>query len=324
MEKTPLLLPKIIKDKILENYAEFLHLFIEFQSGLLSNLYRRYQSLESGHIVLYFARKAHQEILRQKDYDLNSDISFEKFWQNHSKIKIKHTSIIRIAEDTTLPKETARRKILELVKQSVLNKENKNIGWFPNEIYKKNYNIVINSEIAQMSKLIKFICKKINLSSSTEVIIKEIKENFSFYWFHYLGVELEYLNTWNKKLNDLELLLIALQCNSMLAVKVKKNQVSHQQLHADPFLIKNFEDASISATSISEITGIPRATCIRKLEQLVKLNAIKLDNISKKYYIIPEFFSKNLDLKQTTDKVITIFSDYFFIFIRAFYKRVSF
>ena len=45
MQVTSLLLDKIIKDTILENYAEFQNLFIEFQTGFLSGLYSRYQSL---------------------------------------------------------------------------------------------------------------------------------------------------------------------------------------------------------------------------------------------------------------------------------------
>jgi len=317
MQVTSSLSSKIIQDKILENYAEFQYIFIEFQSRFLSSLYRRYQSLENGHLVLYFARRAHEAILRQKDYDLNFDLSFKNFWQNHSEITIKRTSIIRVAEDTTLPKETARRKILELVKQRILIKKNKNISWLPNDQYKKAYNIVIDNEIAQISKLIRFVCEKINLSNSIEEITKEIKERFSFYWFHFLGVELEYLNLWNKKLKDLELLVIALQCTNMLASKAKEIGMSFEKLYAHPHLVKDFKNISLSATSISEVTGIPRVTCIRKLEQLVKLNAIQQDNISKRYHIVSELFAKNLASKQTSEKVIEIFSQYFFICIRA-------
>jgi len=322
MQVTSLLLDKIIKDTILENYAEFQNLFIEFQTGFLSGLYSRYQSLESGQLVLYFAKKTHQEILRQKDYNLNFDLSFEKFWQNHSEININRTSITRIAEETTLPKETARRKILELVKQKVLNKKNKTISWFPNDQYKQSYNIVVDSEIQQISKLIRFVCEKINLPNSTIEIINEIKEQFSFYWFHFLTVELEYLNIWNRKLKDLELLIIFLQCISMFIKKAKESGTSFQKVHTDPGIVQNFKDISISATSISEVTGIPRATCFRKLDKLVKLNTIHKDNISKRYRVTPELFTKNLSMVQTSEKIIELFSQYFFICIRALRVKI--
>jgi len=317
MHTTLSLLPKIIEDKILEHYTEFENLFIEFQSRFLSSLYNRYHSLENGHLVLYFSKKAHQEILRQKDYDLNFDLGFEKFWQNHSKIKIEHTSIIRVAEDTALPRETARRKILDLVKQRVLNKKNKKIGWLPDDQYKKAYNITIDNEITQISKLIKFICEKINFPSSKEEIINEIKVNFSFYWFHFLSVEIEYNNIWNKKLKDLELLIIILQCTSMFIEKTKEHVIPFEKLYTNPNLVKDFKDISISATSISEVTGIPRATCIRKLELLIKLNTVQQDNITKRYRIIPEIFSQNLASRHISKKIVEIFSNFFFIYIRA-------
>ena len=128
-----LLLRKKIENVILENYIEYQYLFIEIQSKFLSGLYSRYESVENGNLVLYFAKQTHQDVLRQKDYDLNFNISYEKFWENHSKIYPKKISIQKIAEDTLIPKETTRRKILQLIRQKVLNKKDTNIGWLPNE-----------------------------------------------------------------------------------------------------------------------------------------------------------------------------------------------
>ena len=44
----------------------------------------------------------------------------------------------------------------------------------------------------------------------------------------------------------------------------------------------------ISATSVSEVTGIPRATCIRKLEWLSKAKFVRKDPLSKRYNLINE------------------------------------
>ena len=126
---------------------------------------------------MYFAKQAHQDILRQKDYDFNFDISYKKFWQNHLEVNPKKQSLIRIAEYILLPKETVRRKILELTKKVL----NKNIGWLPNEKYKQSYNLVVDKEINDICKLICFVCEKLNISIYKEEIEKEIKEKFSFY-----------------------------------------------------------------------------------------------------------------------------------------------
>ena len=308
-----LLSPKIIEDKILSNYIEYQYLFVEFQSKFLSSLHSRYQSVENGNLVLYFAKQTHQDILRQKDYDLNYDISYEKFWENHRKISPKRRSLVKVVEDTLLAKETARRKILELIKQKVLNKKNRNIRWSPSEDYKQSYNLFVNEEINDVCKLINYISEKLNLPVST----KELKEKFSFYWFHYLRTQLEYLKLWNKLFKDSELILIFLHVVHLFASKAKEKNMTHKDIYNDPSLLKEFIETSISATSISEVTKIPRATCVRKLESLVKFKLISQDRITKRYYIISSAIADNLISKKITEKVVKLFSEFFFICLRT-------
>ncbi len=308
---------KIIKDNILSNYIEYQYLFVESQSKFLSSLYSSYQSVENGNLVMYYEKETHQDILREKDYDLNFNISYEKFWENHLKINPKRRSLIKIAEDTFLPKETVRRKILQLIKKKVLGKKDKCIGWLPSEEYKKNYNLFVNEEIESVARQINFICKKLNYFISKEEITKELKENFSFYRFHYLGAQIKYLNLWTEQFKDSELVLIFLQVVNLFASKAKDKNITHKNLFDNPNLFKEFITASISATSIAEVTKIPRATCVRKLEHLVKLKMVSQDKISKRYYIIPDATADNLISQEITDKVVAIFSNLYFICVRA-------
>jgi|TARA_B110000881_G_scaffold192875_1_gene185831 hypothetical protein len=317
-----MLTEKNIKKIILENYFDYQYLFLAFQSKLLSGMYSRYQSLENGNLVLYFEKKAHQDILGQKNYDLNFNISYEKFWENHSVINPKQRSLVKIATEINLPKETVRRKILELTEQKILSKKNKNTGWLPNEQYKKDYNLFVQEEIEDVSRIIFFVCKKLNHPISRDHLTKELKEKFSFYWFHYLGVQLKYLRAWNKQFNDLELILIFLQVSNLFMSKAKEKNLSHKNLYNNPNLIKNFETLSIGATSISEITKIPRATCVRKLEILIKLKLISQDKISKRYYIIPDAISESLVSTELNKLVVILFSKFFFICIKAVNVKV--
>ena len=312
----------VIGKAINENYINYLYLFVEIQSKFLSKLYSRYQSIENGNLVLYYARQAHKNILRNKDYNLSFDISLQKFWENHSQIDCKKISIIKTATNTSLSKETARRKILELIKQKVLNKKNRNIGWLPNQQYKQNYNLIIDDEINDVCKLISFICNKTNLSISKEEITTELKEKFSFYWFHYLGVQLEYFKIWNKQFSDPEIILIFLQVTHLFTLKAKGKNLSHKKLYDEPSLLKEFINVSISATSVAEVSKIPRATCIRKLEVLVKSKLISQDKISKRYYIIPNTIRDDLILMKTTEKVTKVFSEFYFICLRALNVKI--
>jgi|TARA_B110000967_G_scaffold202216_1_gene240691 hypothetical protein len=317
----PQLLQSNIEKTILENYLEYQYIFVEFQSKFLTSLCSRHQSIENGNLALYFAQQTHQNILRKKDYDLNFDLSFEKFWDNQSETIPSRIPMIKIGKDTSFPKETARRKILQLIKLKILNKKNRNIGWMPSEELKESYNLVINEEIDGVSKLISFICKKINISISREEIIKEIKEKFSFYWFHYLESQLEYIKSWTSQVKDRELILIFLQVIFLFISKAKNKNLSHKKLYDDPSLMKEFISSSISATSIADVTGIPRATCVRKLTYLVKLKIVSQDKISKRYYVIPDAISDNLILQKITGAVVKNFSRFFFICLRIIVTR---
>ncbi len=60
--------------------------------------------------------------------------------------------------------------------------------------------------------------------------------------------------------------------------------ISKTTKNTDSFDLKN---AGISATSVSEVTGIPRANCIRKLEKYIKMKIVEKDPITKRYNLIP-------------------------------------
>ena len=87
------------------------------QSTFLSGIYKRYGDLEGGHIVIYFARDLHLQILRKREKDLEFDLSLEEFWKNHTNINQTKKKIIIISRFTGLPKETTRRKIISLIKK---------------------------------------------------------------------------------------------------------------------------------------------------------------------------------------------------------------
>ena len=73
-------LAETIEKTILANFLDYVKIFTPVQSNFLFDLNQRYRCLDSGNIVLCFAQKTHRAILRKKDYDLNYDLSFDKFW----------------------------------------------------------------------------------------------------------------------------------------------------------------------------------------------------------------------------------------------------
>ena len=83
----------------------------------------------------------------------------------------------------------------------------------------------------------------------------------------------------------------------------------------------DIKDANISATSVSEVTGIPRATCIRKLDKFVKMKVLEKDVQSKRYFLKLNQTTLNPMLDQEWLKQkISILSEFSSIILRGLFR----
>jgi hypothetical protein len=289
---------KYIEKTSLDNFIDLMPSFYEMESTFLSGIYKRYGDLEGGNIVIFFAKELHLKILRKREINLTFDLSLDEFWHNHKNVIQNRKKIIEIARSVCLPRETVRRKILYLMKIKHLKKTEKNtIFWEPDSKSKDSYVEIIREQINSLSKFISQQSQLISLNIPISKIEKEIKNNYSFYWYHYLNTQLQYIKFWQEQFKDLEMLLIGLQ-TLIQTVKYLKSTGKFQSL--DSILLNkmskntdsiNIKNANISATSISEVTGIPRANCIRKLEKYIKMRVLEKDPVTKRYYLVPSQLS---------------------------------
>ena len=315
---------KIIQKNLTENFLKLMPTFYEMESAFLSGVYKRYGDLEGGNIIIFFARDCHLEIIRKREKDLNFNLSLENFWSNHKYIEQRKKKIILVSEETGLPKETTRRKIISLIKKKHLKKGDRNkLYWEPDSPQKDTYIKIIDEEINSLSKFIFEQTKLLSLSMPVSKIEREIKNNYSFYWYHFLNVQLEYIKFWQDKLKDLEMLLIGVQVLILTLNSIKKNPTNLYSVFDSQKSIKNIPElsADISATSVSDITGIPRATCIRKLDKFVKMRVLQKNLKSKRYSLILDQTTFNPMLTPEWMKhKIEILSDFSFIIIKGLIK----
>ena len=177
-------------------------------------------------------------------------------------------------------------------KIGLLNKKNK--------LYKKKTLIcsLLLSGTEEIKKLNKKFRKK---NKSTDVL------SFPFY-------EKKQLNNRIKREKEIYLGDIIINLNK---IKNKNNKVKFQ----DHFFLKKkftvIEETLLSATMISEITKIPRATCIRKLTTLVNFKIIKKDNFTKKYSLNIKTFFNALDTKEITKETFNLSGNFYLIIIKA-------
>tara|TARA_B100000945_G_scaffold121021_1_gene96222 strand:- start:1476 stop:2390 length:915 start_codon:yes stop_codon:yes gene_type:complete len=291
-----------LKNIYKENILSVQEKYLLQQSNFLSTVYCRYlKDLDSANIVLYFAKNLHLKILRRRENEIDYEISLESFWNNHKNIDQENLKIINVSNETGLPKETARRKIINLIQQKVLKKNNDKISWEPREKDKLSFNKIIEVEIEYITKIASTIIKHLNIEVSNQQIYSDIKKNFSFFWFHFLSSQLKCMKIWQIELKDLELLLIIVEC----------------AIQTNRYLTRTHNkkiDQDISAMSISTVTGIPRATCIRKLEKLVSMRLVKKNEKTKRYSLN----LKNLEFnKNTITKTVNEVCSFYDILIKT-------
>ena len=123
-----------------------------------------------------------------------------------------------------------------------------------------------------------------------------MKENFSFCWYQFNKFWFSYIDGWRKELKDLEIL-----CIGMVAViNAVKNKEFNPKKNLNLFQkeLMGSDLRGVNAMSISEITGIPRPTVVRKLKYLIDR---KFLHINKKKLI--SFNAKESAFTTTTKMV---------------------
>ena len=325
--------PEEIVDVLKNNFFSLTESFYETQSAFLSSIYKKYGSLETAIIFNSFIKNINLDIIRQKEKNLNHDISFDNLWTNINTVEINGQKISSISLVTGIPKETVRRKMKNLTIKGYLNQNLTSKKYFFNikTNIKEDFINFSDHQIILLSKFINKFSKILNLNLDSKMIENEIKLQFSFYWYHFLNHELQWLKMWQTKLKDNDLLLIILQtviptihrANKPLANNLNVNNIFKIiGVVNDDF---NFENSAIGATTVSEVTGIPRATCIRKLEKLVKLGFLIKSAGTRRFFINQNFAdrTKNIMTKENVLATIQNFSNFISIILNSliYYKK---
>ena len=221
-------------------------------------------------------------------------LSYEEFYLKNT-VEIEKFNIEEISKALNVPKESARRKVQEL----------ENVG----AIIKKKHRIIIDRSKFSYSKPINSI-KRISrfLATLSEMCVNEnvlskrissesleiiIKDNFSYIWKIYYELQIPMMVNYKKIFKDYESFHIFGTCTVNQHLYTRK--IALDNMNRDSFYKTMFEASKmqgLNAMSISDITGIPRATVIRKLKKLIAIKNLSIDN--KKHYRMASSFTKKL------------------------------
>ena len=276
MNKIPRISAQLDENKIFKiinkNFSKLAPSYYKMLSNWFIRAYGVYGDIDKYIILIYLVNK--DFIFFRKNGLI---VEFETFFKDKT-LEIEKINISDISKDLQIPKESVRRKVEELEKKGVIKKIKKKIYINMNAFSPDRVNQGIKEVSTLLHEFNKLLKKEneINKTFEVEEIITSIKKNYSFCWYQFYKFLFVFTNRWRKSVGDLETF-----CVGMV---VMLNHVERQSFRVNDLNMKQFQnslpeidDRGVNAMSISEITGIPRPTVVRKLKHLIDNNFLSID-----------------------------------------------
>ena len=292
------------------NSNEILAHWFKFQQAWTHNAYKVFKDFDTYLILIYLAKKCFNNYQDRFTY-----FSMEEFYSKEE-VMIEKINLIEISNDLIIPKETVRRKINYLKDTSAIYRRGK-------KIYVNMSKVQYQKPIESIKNISIFLAKVSNVLSKEdwfgekkdpEEIQNFISKYFTICWLQFFRLQISYIIRHRKTFGDIETWRVwgsigisqFLSLQKDIKTKITLSPNDHQDLFFQ--IIKHEPKRGINASSISDISGIPRATVIRKLKILFKRNYIKKsDNLE--YTMNPKLI-KDKKIEQDyidTQKEISIF-----------------
>ena len=297
MKKLPSISSEINEDKIFKiinkNFSKIAPFYYEWISSWLVRSYSNFQDIDKYIILIYLINK--DFIFYRKNGLI---IDYDTFYKDKS-LEIPKINISDISNELKIPKESVRRKVQELEKKGVIRRTGKKI-FLDRSAFEtakadktlKDFSLLVNkfSEVLTEEKMTKKVFDKDEIS-------KSIKDNFSFCWYQFYKFLFIFTNRW-RPIADLETLAIGfvIVLNTVSNKSLRVKDLNRKTYHK---LAQGVDDVGVNTMSLSDITGIPRPTVVRKVKFLIQ----------NKYLHINEKKLISFNLKGKTLKHMTEIQD---------------
>tara|TARA_B100000965_G_scaffold273154_1_gene231200 strand:- start:1625 stop:2581 length:957 start_codon:yes stop_codon:yes gene_type:complete len=254
-----------------KNYAQSIILWYEFQRVWYHRAVTTFNDVDKFFILIYFFKKTFSAY---NEHFVNK--SFDEFYSQEN-LEIQKFNIVDLARELKFSKETVRRKLLELERAKIIIKENKNVI-----INFKSFLTRADAEVKGFARLISLFTKILYDKKQIEKIYSEseveqvIKENFTRYCLPFLDFQIKYTLRQRTVFKDAETWFIwgLLVYNQTLNL-TKKLKNSNTEIDFVSFTKAiPAEEPGLNAMTISDLSGIPRPTVLRKLNYLIKDKAV--------------------------------------------------
>ena len=262
---------KLINKVIQDNFAALAPSYFTLTSNWFVRAYDHYKDIDKFVIIIYLIN---QDLIYFRQNGVKID--YDTFYKDKS-IEINKINISDISKDLGVPKESIRRKVLELENEGTIKRIGKKIFIVRSTLYSARATNTL-TELATILHEFNKILKKEKLATkvySVNEIVSAMKENFSFCWYQFNKFWFMYMNRWRAELKDLEYLAIGM----VVIINAVKNKdfIPKKNMRSYHKAVMGSDVRGVNAMSISEITGIPRPTVVRKLKYLIDKKYLQIN-----------------------------------------------
>jgi predicted transcriptional regulator len=260
--------------------------WIKFQQEWINNMYKEFKDYDKYIVLMYLISKSWED-----DLDLFKFFSMDEYYSK-AEVRLPNISLLELSENLKIPKETIRRKLVELEKQSLIKREGQNFFLAQSALnLQKPENSIKNISIF-LEKLSILMSAQdwFGPSINRGDIELFLKKYYTIVWNNFFKLQIPFLIRWKTIFGDLESFVIwgnmGINQNIILEKNFREADIksNYSEINRKNFIenIINMSDTKanvsmhgINATSIAEISSIPRATVIRKLNKLSKKKIIR-------------------------------------------------
>ena len=279
-----------VYENLMANYDQLGKDWIAHQWNWMNNVYWAFNDHYKYMIVISLVEKTLQF------YDqMNIQYTYDQYYSK-SYLQIEKFSITELCDKLSLPKETVRRKVLELEKLGVLKRQKKQII-IDRSVFsqvKPERQIKLSSKyiylIAEIFNKDKIYSKKLNVNYIENVI----KKKFSLCWRWFYRMQIPMIIGYHEMFEDVSTFHIwgTVVMNQAFNYKKSISESNIQSLTPDYMTFnkavvldqQDISTSGVSAMSLSDMTHIPRATVIRKCKYLMDHGYLKIND--KKQYVL--------------------------------------
>ena len=277
-----------VYDVLNRNSNETVNYWFKLQQAWCNNAYNTFKDYDSYLVLIYLVNEIFKKLSDRFQY-----LTYQEFY-DRTELLIDKINLIEISKDLNIPKETIRRKVNFLQEQNIIFRKGKSIYF--------NRKLTDAQRPANSKKIMSVFLEKSGLILAKEdwfgrafkrdEIENFIDKHFTICWQHWFRLQIPFLVRHRTFYGDLETWnvwgSIGISQFADYNKQIQNGVIEDPRSYADLYLhlLRHTPKNGINASSIAEISNIPRATVIRKLKTLLKQKLI-MKNKKLEYMLLP-------------------------------------